>query len=355
MAKQVARIQITDERFESADEVIDVRAPSEFAADHISGAINLPVLDDAEREQVGTIYKQESSFVARKIGASLVSANIGRHLAEHFADKPKGYRPVVYCWRGGQRSGSLGIVLSNIGWDVCMIEGGYKTYRRHVSETIESIASELKLAVLNGYTGAGKTLILKQLEKGGAQVLDLEGLACHKGSVFGGDPNNPQPAQKRFESLLYDKLRTFDFGEPVFIEAESAKVGRLNLPNPLWQKMKISPVIEIDSPLAARAAYLKSDYEEWLEDLDRIHWTLDRLVSFHSKKQVQRWRDLAEEGSWFDFVAELLSEHYDKCYTVGGTGHFQKPTTSVALPSHSPDEISRAAQELTQKAKVLYP
>lgn len=353
MAKQVARIQITDERFESADEIIDVRAPGEFAEDHISGAINLPVLDDAERERVGTIYKQESSFVARKIGAPLVSSNIGRHLAEHFADKPKEYRPVVYCWRGGQRSGSLGIVLSNIGWEVSVIQGGYKTYRRHVSETLEEIAPDLKLVVLNGYTGAGKTLLLKQLQEDGAQVLDLEGLACHKGSVFGGDPENPQPAQKRFESLIYDKVRTFDPNEPVFIEAESAKVGRLNLPNPLWQKMKVSPVVEIDSPLAARAAYLKSDYEEWLEDLERIHLTLDRLTSFHSKKQLQRWRELAEQGNWLDFVAELLSEHYDKCYTVEGTGHFEKPTTSVPLPSHSEDEISRAAKELLSRGKGL--
>ncbi len=355
MGKQVARIQVTDERFDAADEIIDVRAPCEFAEDHVSGAINLPVLQDDERERVGTIYKQESSFDARKIGASLVSANIARHLAEHFADKPKNYRPVVYCWRGGQRSGSFGIVLSNIGWDVSVIEGGYRTYRRHVSETIERVAPDLKLVVLNGYTGAGKTLLLKQLEEEGAQVLDLEGLACHKGSVFGGDPENPQPAQKRFESLLYDKIRAFDPGEPVFIEAESAKVGRLNLPNPLWQKMKISPVIEIDSPLAARAAYLKSDYEEWLEDLDRIHATLERLESFRSKKQIQRWRDLAEEGSWLDFVSELLSEHYDQCYTVGGSGNFEKPATSVLLPAHSRDEISRAAQELEQKAKALFP
>ena len=354
MGKQVARIQITDERFEAADEIIDVRAPCEFAEDHISGAINLPVLKDLERERVGTIYKQESSFEARKIGASLVSANIGEHLAGHFAGKPKNYRPVVYCWRGGQRSGSFGIVLANIGWDVSVIEGGYQTYRRHVSETIESIAPELNLVVLNGYTGAGKTLLLKQLESDGAPVLDLEGLACHKGSVFGGDPENPQPAQKRFESLLYDKVRTFDTGKPVFIEAESAKVGRLNLPNPLWQKMKISPVIEIDSPLAERAAYLKSDYEEWLEDLDRIHRTLDRLKSFRSKKQIQQWRDLAEEGRWLDFVSELLSEHYDKLYTVGGSGHFEKPTTRVPLPSHSRDAIGQSAQELREKAGAIY-
>ncbi len=354
MGKQVARIQITDERFEAADEIIDVRAPCEFAEDHISGAINLPVLKDLERERVGTIYKQESSFEARKIGASLVSANIGEHLAGHFAGKPKNYRPVVYCWRGGQRSGSFGIVLANIGWDVSVIEGGYQTYRRHVSETIESIAPELNLVVLNGYTGAGKTLLLKQLESDGAQVLDLEGLACHKGSVFGGDPENPQPAQKRFESLLYDKVRTFDTGKPVFIEAESAKVGRLNLPNPLWQKMKISPVIEIDSPLAERAAYLKSDYEEWLEDLERIHRTLDRLKSFRSKKQIQQWRDLAEEGRWLDFVSELLSEHYDKLYTVGGSGHFEKPTTRVPLPSHSRDAIGQSAQELREKAGAIY-
>lgn len=354
MAKKVARIEITDERFGAVDEIIDVRSPGEFAEDHITGAVSLPVLQDSERQIVGTVYKQQSSFEARKLGASLVSANIGRHLAEHFADKPKDYAPLVYCWRGGQRSGSFGLVLASIGWDVSVLEGGYRTYRRHVIETIQRISPTLKLVVLNGYTGSGKTLLLKQLEEDGAQVLDLEGLACHKGSVFGGDPENPQPAQKRFESLLFDQLRSFDPGEPVFIEAESAKVGRLNLPNPLWQRMKVSPVIEIDSPLPARAAYLKADYEEWLEDIERIHFTLDRLKSFHSKKQLQRWRDLAEEGSWHDFVAELLAEHYDRRYTVGGSGHFEKPSTRVPLPSHSREEVSRGAEEVALKAKDFY-
>ena len=254
MGRNIVKMQFPLPESEPHDEIFDVRAPSEFAGDHITGAINLPVLNDEERARVGTIYKQVSAFEARKIGAALVSENIARHLAEHFSDKPREYRPLVYCWRGGQRSGSLATVLADIGWQVGLVDGGYKAFRHHVVETISAKADALRFVVLNGFTGAGKTLVLKAMSERGEQVLDLEGLANHKGSVFGGDPDNPQPAQKRFETLLFDKLKTFSEDRPVFLEAESAKIGRLNLPNPLWQRMKAAPVIEIVSPLAARAA-----------------------------------------------------------------------------------------------------
>lgn len=354
MTRQALRVKIEDDPVAGCHEIIDVRAPCEFEEDHITGAVNLPVLNNAERERVGTIYKQDSSFDARKVGAALVSANIAAHLKHHFANKPADYTPLVYCWRGGQRSGSLSAVLSTVGWEVKILEGGYRAYRRMVIDTFAEMAPRLKLVVLNGYTGAGKTLILKHLQERGIQALDLEGLACHKGSVFGGDPENPQPPQKRFESLLYDELREFDLESPVFIEAESAKIGRINLPNPLWQKMKTAPVVEIDSPLEARAEYLRQDYEEWLGDLNRVFLTLDRLKGVHSKELLDQWRTLAKNGSWQVFVRELLAEHYDKRYTVGGTGHFEKPGASVSLKSHDPATISKAADDLIEKAQGLF-
>ena len=333
--------------------VIDVRAPGEFAEDHLTGAINLPVLDDEERCRVGTIYKQDSPFEARKIGAALVSRNIAAHLESHFSTKGKDYRPLVYCWRGGQRSGSLATVLNDIGWATTVIEGGYRTYRSHVIETIRVQCEALAFIVLNGFTGAGKTLILKSLERSGHQVLDLESLACHKGSVFGGDLNSPQPAQKRFETLLFDHLSTFDPSRPVFIEAESAKIGRLNLPNPLWQQMKHAPVVEIASPLASRSAYLTADYREWLGDPARVQRTIDRLKGFHSDRTLLEWKAMSERGEWPLLVTALLAEHYDKCYSVGGSGHFEAPTMTLELPQHDEASVARCAAELVGKSVLL--
>ena len=334
-------------------EVIDVRAPVEFVEDHLTGAINLPVLDDEERRRVGTIYKHDSPFEARKLGAVLVSRNIAAHLESHFSTKGKDYRPLLYCWRGGQRSGSLATVLNDIGWATTVIEGGYRNYRSHVITTIRCHSESLALIVLNGFTGSGKTLILKSLESCGQQVLDLEALACHKGSVFGGDPDSPQPAQKRFESLIFDRLSTFDPSRPVFIEAESAKIGRLNLPNPLWQRMKGAPVVEVRSPLESRAAYLTADYREWLDDPARVQRTIDRLKGFHADRTLLEWKAMSERGEWFSLVTDLLAEHYDKCYAVGGSGHFEAPAMTLELPQHDEASVARCAAQLIEKSRFL--
>lgn len=353
MSRSVDRVVFPPPQGVHFHELIDVRAPVEFAEDHLTGAINLPVLNDEERTRVGTIYKQISSFEARKIGAALVSRNIAAHLESHFSAKGKDYRPLVYCWRGGQRSGSLATVLNDIGWATTVIEGGYRTYRAHVIETVRAASGNLSFVVLNGFTGAGKTLILKALEKSGHQVLDLEGLACHKGSVFGGDPESPQPAQKRFESLLFDRLSTFDASRPVFVEAESAKIGRLNLPNPLWQRMKQAPVVEISSPLASRAAYLIADYGEWLGDPARVQRTIDRLKGFHADHTLGEWKAMADRGEWEALATCLLAEHYDKRYSVGGSGHFEEPSMTLELPRHDEVSIANCAAELVEKAMPL--
>ncbi len=345
MGREITRVQfITD--LSAFDEIIDVRSQLEHQEDHITGAILLPVLDDAERAEIGTIYKQESAFEARKKGAVLVTRNISNHLKSHFLDKPKNYRALVYCWRGGHRSGSIATVLADVGWDISVIEGGYRTYRRMVLDTFEKIAPQFRWIVLNGYTGAGKTLVLKELRKQGAQALDLEGLANHKGSVFGGDPEEPQPAQKRFESLLFDEISHFDVEKPIFVEAESAKIGRLNLPNPIWQEMKMAPVIEIDSPLEARSDYLTRDYEEWVGDLSRVESTLDRLSSFHSRETLKRWKELSRVGEWRTLVHDLLELHYDQRYTVDGSGYFSVPSEAIPLPRHDPETIASCTCEV---------
>lgn len=335
------------------DEIIDVRSPSEFAEDHITGALNFPVLFDEQRVEVGTIYKQVSAFDARKLGAAMVSQNIARHLESHFSAKPKEYRALIYCWRGGQRSGSLATVLSDVGWDVSQLEGGYRAYRREVIKEIEAFTGGVTLAVLNGYTGAGKTLILQEIRRQGGQVLDLEGLAKHKGSVFGGDLSAPQPAQKRFESLIFDEIRSMGRTHPVFIEAESAKIGRLNLPNALWQKMKRSTVFEINSPLGARADYLTNDYVEWLGDAERIVMTLDRLKGFHPAKTIESWKKMVEREAWRDLVADLLAKHYDKRYNVKGDGNYAVPSHSFELARHDDESVATCASSVIAAGRKL--
>lgn len=335
------------------DEVIDVRSPAEFAEDHLSGAVNLPVLDDAERARVGEIFRQVSAFEARKLGAALVSRSIARHLESHFAGKGRDYRPLLYCWRGGQRSASLALVLAEIGWGAAKVEGGYKTYRRRVIETIETGSQTLGFVVLNGYTGAGKTRLLRALEEAGEQVLDLEDLANHKGSVFGRDPRRPQPSQKRFESLLHDRLRPFDPARPVFVEAESAKIGRLNLPLPLWQRLQRGPVVEIDSPLQSRAAHLVRDYADWLGDAGRIIAGIERLRGYHAKARLAEWRALAEAGDWEPLAASLLDEHYDRRYRIGGEGPYPAPALTLHLPRHDDGAIQQCARELRERAAEL--
>jgi tRNA 2-selenouridine synthase len=335
------------------DEIVDVRSPSEYAEDHVTGAINLPVLDDVERAAVGTIYKQVSPFEARKVGAALVSRNIAAHLETHFSGKGRDYRPLVYCWRGGQRSGSLALILAQIGWEVAMIEGGYRSYRACVLATIRERAGSLPYVVLNGYTGAGKTLLLHELAAMGEQVLDLESLASHKGSVFGANSMRPQPPQKRFESFLYDRIRAFSADRPVFLEAESAKIGRINLPNDLWQRMKGAPVIEIASPLAARASYLTSDYAEWLGDGSRVARALDRLKGFHADRSIAEWKAMAVAEDWESLVARLLSEHYDRRYPGVGDGHFQPPSVSLDLQTHDTGSVRRCACAIREHGLAL--
>src|SRR5688572_19867023 len=207
--------------FRQFDTIIDTRSPAEYAEDHIPGAISAPVLDDAERAQVGTLYKQASPFDAKKAGVSLVAKNVSRHIEELFKAKDKTWRPLVYCWRGGKRSGAMAHILREIGWNAATLEGGYKAYRRWVVEELEKIPEKLDFRVIHGPTGSGKSRLLAALKRTGVQALDLEDLAAHRGSVLGNLPGRPQPSQKMFESLLLEELLALDPARPVFVEGES--------------------------------------------------------------------------------------------------------------------------------------
>jgi tRNA 2-selenouridine synthase len=296
------------------DEIIDVRSPGEFAEDHIPGAINLPVLDDAERARVGTLYKQVSSFEAKKVGAALVSRNIAQHLDAWFAGKPKSHRPLVVCWRGGSRSGSLTHVLQKIGFAAMQLDGGYKAYRRHVVAELARLPALLNYRVVCGPTGSGKSRLLQALAAAGAQVLDLEALAAHRGSLLGALPDQDQPSQKSFESAVWDALNRFDPARPVFVESESKKIGALRVPDALIEAMHASPCLWLEVPLDARVQLLTEDYVHFLHDPETINRQLGFLTSLRGSETIAAWQALASRQAWPELVATLLEQHYDPAY-----------------------------------------
>src|SRR3954462_251566 len=232
--------------FKEFDAIIDARTPAEYALDHIPGAVSAPVLDDAERVEVGTLYKQVSAFEAKKRGAALVARNVSRHIESLFKGNAKRWKPLVYCWRGGKRSGAMAHILREVGWDAATLEGGYRSYRRWVVGQLERLPGRLDFRVIHGPTGSGKSRLLAALEKAGAQALDLEGLAAHRGSVLGTLPDRPQPSQKWFESQLLQALADLDPGRPVFVEGESRKIGEVQVPSALIERMRASPCIALD-------------------------------------------------------------------------------------------------------------
>lgn len=296
------------------DEIIDVRTPAEFAEDHIPGAINCPVLSNEERIIVGTLYKQVSPFEAKKVGAALIAKRIASYIEEQFKEKPKNWHPLIYCWRGGKRSGSMTYILRQIGWNAQILDGGYKSYRREVVSQLNSLPQLFQYQVVTGQTGSAKSRVLEQLTQMGAQVLDLEQLANHKGSVLGNIPNSPQPSQKMFESRLLMQLQRFDPASPVYVEAESRKIGSLHVPDTLLEHMRQSPCIRIDATLEARVAYLIEDYAYFIQDPDNLIRTIDYLKELHSKETLSDWKAMIQAKEWHPLVTELLEKHYDALY-----------------------------------------
>jgi tRNA 2-selenouridine synthase len=295
------------------DTVIDVRSPAEYAIDHIPGAINLPAFSNAERAEVGTIYKQVSPFEARKIGAAMVARNVADHITQALADKDGGWRPLVYCWRGGQRSGSVAMILSQIGWRAETVQGGYQSFRRLVHGVVYDTPLCHRLILLDGNTGTAKTDLLARLADMGAQVLDLEGLAAHRGSLLGGT-GQPQPAQRAFEAHLALALHRLDPARPVLVEAESSRIGRLVLPPMLWQAMRAAERITVHAPLGARAAYLAASYADIAADPDRVARRLAPLRYLRGHEVVDGWLQSLRAGDLTGFASALMAQHYDPAY-----------------------------------------
>lgn len=328
------------------DALIDARSPAEYAEDHIPGAINCPVLNDEERAIVGTIYVQQSAFEARRVGGAMVAANLAHHLRTHFADKPAHWRPLVYCWRGGMRSGSMVQWMRLVGWDAQQLAGGYKSFRRHVMTQIETLVPQLELRVLVGATGSAKTRVLQQLAGMGAQVLDLEHCARHKGSLLGALPGVPQPSQKNFETQIATALEALDLSRPVYVEGESARIGRLTVPVPLVQRLRAAACIEIEATPEERLAYLLRDYAYLGDDPDALAKRLGTLTELQGKEVVQRWQAWARAGELSALFAELMLLHYDPHYGRSQARNFTHWETRqrVGAPDLSPEGIADVAQ-----------
>ncbi|MFV0681053.1 tRNA 2-selenouridine(34) synthase MnmH [Ottowia sp.] len=325
--------------------VIDARSESEYAHDRLPSAINWPSLHDDERVRVGTLYKQTSPFEARKLGAALVARNIASHIERECLDKPKHWQPLLYCWRGGQRSGALALVLGQIGFKVTLIEGGYKAFRGAMRADLPTQAERLHYRVVCGPTGSGKTRLLHALQDAGAQVLDLEGLASHRASVLGMIPGQPQPSQKQFEMRVWHALRGFDPARPVYVEAESKKVGNLTLPDALINAMRASACLHLQLPDDERVALLLEDYPFFVSDAEFFCQRLDTLVNLRGRELVSQWQEQARAGQMQAVVRALLATHYDPGYAQSTRRNFVQFDRALPVPL-----ADRSAAALAQAA-----
>ena len=348
MAAEISKINCLDPAtLASFDEVIDVRAPSEFAHDHIPTAINLPVLDDEERHNVGTIYVRDSRFKARRLGAALVARNISNHLETRLADKPPGYRPLVYCWRGGMRSNAMATVLSAVGWRITVVDGGYKTWRRTCVVNLRDAGPRFNIVLLDGRTGTAKTELLKALAKLDVQTVDLEALAEHRGSVFGALLDQ-QPSQKMFESRLWHRLSRLDFSRPIVMEAESPLIGRVGIPERLLASMRSAPRIEVTAPRDARVRHLIEAYQDLVLSPARLVRGIERLRPHHPKAVVETWIELARNGEFSELAAALTAEHYDPLYDRQSANGGHTVLRRVNLETLEPTSLENTAHVIAQ-------
>ncbi|MEM9344233.1 MAG: tRNA 2-selenouridine(34) synthase MnmH [Pseudomonadota bacterium] len=343
---------LTDVVGHGFDDIIDVRSPAEFAEDRIPGALSLPVLSDEERARVGTIYVQDCPFNARKIGAALVARNAARHIETVLADRDGGWRPLIYCWRGGQRSGSFASILAQIGWRAETVQGGYQQFRRLVVKALYEGPVSPRLVVLDGYTGSAKTDVLSCLAGMGVAVIDLEGLARHRGSVLGAMPGG-QPSQKAFETGIAMALAGVPEGAPVVVEAESSKVGDRIVPPAVWKAMRAAPRIVIEAPVAARAEYLARAYSDVTADGDAFGARLEKLIPYHGHEAVGRWRAMLGEGAHAALAAELIETHYDARYAKSRARAERKVLETIEAPVLDKAAVQRIAADVAAVVRRL--
>lgn len=336
------------------DTIIDARSEAEFEEDHLPGAINCPVLNNEERIRVGTCYKQVGSFEAKRIGAALVARNIANHIEQNFSTKPREWRPLIYCWRGGNRSGSMATILAKIGWPVAQLDGGYKEFRRYVNQDLPELAPQFSWKVLCGPTGSCKSKLLQELTRRGSQTLDLEALAGHRGSVLGSLPEHEQASQKSFETAIWNTLRQFDKTKPVFVEAESKKIGKLRVPELLMENIRQGECVQVELSMAARIEFLCADYQHLANAPEQLSQQLDLLTPLHGHQQIESWHRLILKGDLAALVQELLEKHYDPAYTKSAIRNFKKigEAKLFHLDSHGGGDIAKIADEIKLQFEV---
>ena len=340
-------------RLDDFGAVIDARSPGEFAEDHLPGAVNWPVLDDDERHRIGTEYKQISAFEAQKRGAALVARNIARHIERHVMDQEKSWRPLVYCWRGGKRSGSLAWFLDQMGFRTHVLAGGYKAFRAAVIADLERLPGRFAFEVVCGKTGSAKTRLLGALRDAGAQVLDLEDLASHRGSVLGILPGRPQPSQKAFETAIWNTLRRFDTSRPVYVESESKKIGNLRVPEALIQRMRGNGrCLRVEMPDAGRLALLLEDYAFLGADPELFCRLLEGLVTLRGRETVEGWQQRVRAGAVAEIFLDLMHTHYDPGYERSMRANFAgfADAAPILLDDGSPSTLAAAAARLLDRA-----
>ena len=341
------------ERLDQFETIIDARSEDEHALDCLPHALNWPTLNNAERIEVGSLYKH-NAFEAKKLGAALAARNISQHIQQQVMDKPKTWQPLLYCWRGGKRSGSLALVLSEIGFKVTLIEGGYKAFRQAMLKDLQQKVLDLSWHVVCGTTGSGKTRLLQALAQAGAQVVDLEALAHHRSSVLGALPGIAQPSQKQFDMRIWNALRRLEPTKPVFVESESKKVGNVAVPEALILAMRSAPCLNLELPVEERVSLLMEDYEHFVLNTDAFCERLETLTPLRGKEVVQRWMQQAQQGQLDTVVRELLISHYDPVYLQSMQRNFaQFDQAQVLTPQNrSQQAMAELAQSLTYKESV---
>ena len=328
------------EKPDKFSDIIDVRSPGEFQDDHIPGAINLPVLSDEERTLVGTLYKKDS-FEGKKFGAGLICKNISKMLQTFFKHKNRKYQPLIYCQRGGERSGSLATILTRTGFKINILTGGYKSYRRYVINELEALAKKFNFQIVCGLTGSGKTKLLFELRKIGLQTLDLEGIAKHFGSLLGPYPLISQPSQKQFESNLLVSMSRLDPKHIVFVESESRKIGNRQIPKALIEKMRNSKCLWIQMTVDARVKFLLAEYTHFVKNPEKFSNTVEKFSQYLEKEDFYRLVDNYKNKKWVEFVTILLEKHYDPSYSASINKNFAQCKKALILETENYAETSQ--------------